>query len=125
MPTIQSGLSYPGSTHTQSVAGFPSHINGVPISFMPDEGGDSEFDDTPTKAVSDSPPEPDEGPRYMGYFVNGTSSPVRKAAAAGSLPAIPAFGDLGQTSQARRRLSTDQSPQSILDRGVECRNRER
>lgn len=95
---------------------FPSrHVNGVPIpSFIPDEANDADFDDSPSKTISDSPPV-DEGPRYVGYYVNETSSPGQRS---NGLPmAIPTFGDLGQNNnQGRRRLSTDQLPQSILDR---------
>jgi len=92
----------------------PRHVNGIPIpSFIPDENADAEFDDGPAKAAANTPPE-DEGTRYRGYYVGGSSSPVKPAANAAN--GIPSFGDLGQSVPGRRRLSTDQLPQSILDR---------
>lgn len=124
MPTSQPLQSYPTPTQPPAaVPTFPSRqINGVPIpSFIPDEANDSEFDDSPAKPISDSPPE-DEGPRYVGYYVNETSSPGQKAN--GNAMGIPTFGDLGQSSQGgRRRLSTDQLPQSILDRRMKRTSR--
>jgi len=122
-------------TPAQPAQGFPTpahnghgvhavqgrHVNGVPIpSFMPDEAADSEFDDAPAKAISDSPPE-DDGPRFIGYYVNESSSPIRKVN--GFPTSVPAFGDLGQGGQGRRRLSTDQLPQSILDRRMKRTSR--
>jgi len=118
-PSATSGQAlpgYPGSGQAQNgMSNFPArHINGVPIpSFIPDESGDSEYDDGPGKAMSDSPPE-DDGTRYIGYYVSDTSTPAGNVG--GIASPIPAFGDLGQNSQGRRRLSTDQLPQSILDR---------
>ncbi len=58
--------------------------------------------------MSGSPEE--EGPRYVGYYVTDPTSPARKAAPFSN--GVPSFGDLGPGSQARRRLSTDQTPQS-------------
>lgn len=116
IPPTQAIPGYPGSS--QPMTGIPTfparHVNGVPIpSFIPDENGDSEADDGPHKVASDTPPD-EEGSRYIGYYVNDASSPARKLS--GVAAGIPAFGDLAQSNQARRRLSTDQLPQSILDR---------
>jgi len=103
-------------------AGVPAYIprsahNGVPIpSFIPDETADSEFETPPAKAVSDTPSE-EEGTRYLGYYVNAQASSSKAALTSQLLNGVPAFGDLGKsTSPGRRRLSTDQLPQTILDR---------
>jgi len=112
---------YPAPVPPSAPTSQPRHVNGVPIpSFMPDEAADSEFDDAPTKGISDSPPEED-GPRFIGYYVNESSSPVRKVN--GFPSAVPTFGDLHQVGQGRRRLSTDQLPQSILDRRMKRTSR--
>ncbi|KAK3694237.1 hypothetical protein B0T22DRAFT_370084 [Podospora appendiculata] len=114
----QTGPGYAGSSQPRSgISVFQSRQgNGVPIpSFMPDETAEAEYDDAPTKAFSESPPE------YIAYCTNETSSPARTA---NGLPsAVPAFGDLGQNAQGRRRLSTDQLPQSILDRRMKRTSR--
>ncbi|KAI6085259.1 hypothetical protein F4821DRAFT_261100 [Hypoxylon rubiginosum] len=85
-------------------------INGTHIpSFIPDEGHDNEQNGS----AANTPPEEERGYSYY------PSSPPRRTSAATS--SIPAFGDIGpqaptQTSQSRGRLSSDQIPQSILDR---------
>ncbi|KAH8885631.1 hypothetical protein GQ53DRAFT_351022 [Thozetella sp. PMI_491] len=121
MPTVAPNSPFPAPTHPLGVAPVfpPRQVNGIPIpSFMPDEHADSEFDDAPTKPVSDSPT--DEGPRYVGYYVTEASSPIRKA---NTLPnGVPSFGDLVPGAQ-RRRLSTDHTPQSILDRRMKRTSR--
>jgi len=118
MPGVQSQPSYPGSTHSGGTPAFPPRlVNGVPIpSFIPDENADGDYDDAPSKTLSESPTEED-GPRTNpSYYVSESSSPARPVNI-GIANGIPSFGDLGQqSSQSRRRLSTDQSPQSILDR---------
>ncbi|KAI5467943.1 hypothetical protein BGZ63DRAFT_344272 [Mariannaea sp. PMI_226] len=87
--------------------------NGLPIpSFMSD---DADSDETP-KAHADSP-HSDEG-KYNAFYLKENSSPGKQT----SQPQVTsngiAFGDLsGQSaSPGRRRLSTDQLPQTILDR---------
>ncbi|KAI0172565.1 hypothetical protein GGR52DRAFT_413220 [Hypoxylon sp. FL1284] len=88
------------------------HINGAPIpSFIPDENHDNDQDGS----TANSPPD-DEG----GYSYYPSSPPRRTSAATTS---IPAFGDIGpqapapnQNGQSRGRLSSDQLPQSILNR---------
>ena len=123
MTPAQPGTGYPTSAqpNIKAHAIQPRNVNGVPIpSFMPDETADAEFDDTPAKVISDSPPE-DDGRCFIGYYVNESSSPIRKVN--GFPGAVPAFGDVGQGSQGRRRLSTDQLPQSILDRRMKRTSR--
>lgn len=91
----------------------PRNANGVPIpSFMSDDG---DFDETP-KARSDSP-QSEEG-KYNGYYGTDSSSPSLQVQQQQSVSNGIAFGDLANQSSSpgRRRLSTDQLPQTILDR---------
>ncbi|KAK9781508.1 hypothetical protein SCAR479_01379 [Seiridium cardinale] len=89
-------------------------LNGRAIpSFIPDESNDVDQD----AAASHSPPGED---RLNGY-PDAAPSPAQKPN--GLHSGLPAFGDIGlqgsaQSSQhqGRRRLSSDQFPQSILDR---------
>lgn len=88
--------------------------NGIIIpNFIADEPVESHVEAASFRTHSNSPPEDRTPKEYVGYYVNDTpSSPAQRRASL--MPtAIPAFGDLGRT---RRRLSTDQLPQSILDR---------
>ncbi|KFA63043.1 hypothetical protein S40285_06390 [Stachybotrys chlorohalonatus IBT 40285] len=108
------GLYPLGSQPAPSAPVFvPRHHNSVPIpSFMPD---DVDFDETP-KAVSNSP-RSDDG-LQPAYFTEGSANSAGQTAAT-QLQASPAtLGEVsGQTSASgRRRLSTDQIPQTILDR---------
>ncbi|KAK0656261.1 hypothetical protein B0T16DRAFT_316676 [Cercophora newfieldiana] len=123
MTPAQPAQGFAATTHKGHAAHIAQgrHVNGVAIpSFMPDDAGDADFDDAPTKPLSDSPPE-DDGPRVIGYYVNESSSPIRKV---NGFPApTPALGDLSQGAQGRRRLSTDQLPQSILDRRMKRTSR--
>jgi hypothetical protein len=124
MTPAQPAQGFPAPGHNVQGGGHAvpgRHVNGVLIpSFMPDDSGDADFDDAPAKVLSDSPPE-DDGPRPIGYYVNESSSPIRKVN--GFPTPVPAFGDLGQGAQGRRRLSTDQLPQSILDRRMKRTSR--
>ncbi|KAI1645776.1 uncharacterized protein F4817DRAFT_161899 [Daldinia loculata] len=109
MPTAQ-GLAGTGQI-PNGVTSVPArHINGVPMpSFIPDEGQDIEQ----SGSTTNTPPEEEKGYSYRA----DTSSPPRRTSAATS--SVPAFGDLGaqsSTGQSRGRLSSDQLPQSILDR---------
>ncbi|CAJ2504389.1 Uu.00g117830.m01.CDS01 [Anthostomella pinea] len=100
------------ATTGQVPNGFASiparHINGIPIpSFIPDEGNDYEQEDS----LTSSPPQEE---RSNGYYTS-PSSPQRVTNA--STNGMPAFGDIGpQASAPSRRLSSDQFPQSVLDR---------
>ncbi|KAK3940605.1 Poly(A) RNA polymerase cid13 [Diplogelasinospora grovesii] len=123
MPASQSKSGYAESGQIQGGASVfqQRHMKGVPVpSFVADEVADAEFDDAPVKSLSESSTE-DEVPRYIGYYVNESSSPVGKAN--GFPGAVPSFGDLVESSQGRRRLSTDQMPQSILDRRMKRTSR--
>ncbi len=111
------GYPIPTQTNPGYPAGQPRLANGVPIpSFMPDDVVDTEFDDAPAKTFTESPPKEDF--RLVGYYINNEASPIQKTN--GFPSAVPNFGDL---SQNRRRLSTDQSPQSILDRRIKRTSR--
>ncbi|KAF5009401.1 hypothetical protein FDECE_4378, partial [Fusarium decemcellulare] len=104
------GQSVNGSASTRS-------MNGVPIpSFMSD---DTDFDETP-KAHTDSP-QSEEG-KYARFYLTETPSPGKQSQK--SQNGI-AFGDLSSqnSSPGRRRLSTDQLPQTILDRRMKRTSR--
>ncbi|KAK3311009.1 uncharacterized protein B0T15DRAFT_389161 [Chaetomium strumarium] len=130
--TSDSGIS-PGSgalrSQSQPASRNPiaaSHsrlINGMSITgYIPDERGDPGFDDASTRASSDSPPD-DDGPRFIGYYVNdhlNSTRPVNGFPNNGA-----ALGEPSQSGQGggRRRLSTDQLPQSVLDRRMKRTSR--
>ncbi|KAI1379931.1 hypothetical protein F4677DRAFT_299499 [Hypoxylon crocopeplum] len=85
------------------------HINGIPMpSFIPDEGQDNDQDGS----TANTPPQEERG---YSYYADPSSPPRRTTLPTSS---IPAFGDIGPQapSQSRGRLSSDQIPQSILDR---------
>lgn len=86
--------------------------NGVLIpNFIADENSESGFE-TPSESFAATPPE-DATPReYVGYYVNGSAASATRTEPTAPM-AIPTFGDI---QQGRRRLSTEQLPQSILDR---------
>ncbi|PFH62834.1 hypothetical protein XA68_11615 [Ophiocordyceps unilateralis] len=103
----------------------PTNAHGIPIpSFMPD---DADFDETP-KAASVSP-EPEDGRSAALPRVRNSSPPTAVGRAPPHQPHGPsnaiAFGDLATASTApgRRRLSTDQLPQTILDRRMKRASR--
>ena len=108
-PLLQQG---PGSVNQLGI--YPSYrlANGVPIpNFIADENSESGFE-TPTESLATTPPDEGASREYVGYYVKGSAggAPRRDP----TMPmAIPSFGDI---QQSRRRLSTDQLPQSILDR---------
>ncbi|KAK2594061.1 hypothetical protein QQS21_008210 [Conoideocrella luteorostrata] len=109
------GYSAQGSqTPTGATVASSKIINGVPIpSFISD---DADFDETP-KAVSDSPESLDA--RAASFFQLRNISPTRQPPQPQQLlPNGIAFGDLAAQSSSpeRRRLSTDQLPQTLLDR---------
>lgn len=115
------------STSSQSHYGIAAlqsrQMNGVPIaSLVPDGAADLVFDDSGTRNLSDSPPEED-GPRYIGYYVNEYANHSRQAN--GFINNGTALGEPTQSSRGpgRRRLSTDQLPQSVLDRRMKRTSR--
>jgi hypothetical protein len=104
------GMANPGLGIYQSLR----QAHGAPIpNFIADENLESGFESGSGSIIT--PPEDTIPKEYVGYYVNDHApSPMRKALPMSMpIPSIPAFGDIGQT---RRRLSTDQLPQSILDR---------
>lgn len=120
IPTAQ---NLAGPSHlSNGTTNIPArHINGIPMpSFIPDEGHDNEHDGS----VAATPPDDERGQSYRA----DPSSPPRRTSA--TTNSIPAFGDIGKhapnpilnsnpnpvPSQSRGRLSSDQLPQSILDR---------
>ncbi|KPM36338.1 hypothetical protein AK830_g10237 [Neonectria ditissima] len=103
---------YFGIQSMNSVANAPRNTGGVSIpNFMPDDGDN---DETP-KAHTDSP-QSEEG-KYNSFYVTETSSPKKQSPQPPSASNGIAFGELANhSSPGRRRLSTDQLPQTILDR---------
>lgn len=125
-------------TPTSATAHAPKNPHGVPIpSFMSD---DADFDETP-RAVLESPESSEDDSRSTGFFhgrkpsLVGHAQPQPQQATAAPPPPPPppsqglsngiAFGDLAATSTSpgRRRLSTDQLPQTILDRRMKRASR--
>lgn len=108
---------------TQSPNSMPTRqLNGMAApNFLPDEPTEPEFDDAPIKPVSESPTS-DDTPRIIGYIVPDNSSPIRKVQQGFPGP-VPTLCEASQNGQGRRRLSTDQSPQSILDRRMKRTSR--
>lgn len=99
----------------------PRSVNGVLIpSFIPP---DSDFDENPRGPASESPLSEEGKPAA---FPARRPSPARQAKPQGLGNAI-AFGDLASQTSAsgpgRRRLSTDQTPQTILDRRMRRQSR--
>jgi hypothetical protein len=116
--SVPSPLAFQGGGMVNQGLGIYQTIrqaHGVPIpNFIADENLESGFESGPGSVVT-TPPEDTTPKEYVGYYVNDHApSPMRRQPAMSmTIPSIPAFGDIGQT---RRRLSTDQLPQSILDR---------
>ncbi|KAM0323709.1 hypothetical protein ACHAQA_008646 [Verticillium albo-atrum] len=115
-PQGQQGQPFSGSAPQSNGIAGPRLANGVSIpSFMPE---DANYDAVPRQPNKDSPAS-DEG-TYAGYYVADPSSPSQRAQA---IPNGIAFGDLAQNAQGRRRLSTDQIPQTLLDRRLRRKSR--
>ncbi|KAJ2906570.1 Poly(A) RNA polymerase cid13 [Zalerion maritima] len=96
------------------------HGNGIPISFIPDENGELDLEGS-SAVTQDGSASEDDARRYLGYQLNESTSPEKRNAPGTN--GVPAFGDLAQSSQGRRRLSTDQLPQTILDRRMKRTSR--
>lgn len=110
--TPQLPASYSMSNQT---VGSPLYMsksaNGVPIpSFISD---DADFDETP-KATTESPTSDDA--QSGGFFMARSLSPTKQRTRQQTVPAGIAFGDMASTSTGQRRLSTEQLPQTLLDR---------
>lgn len=102
-----SGMSNPGLGIYQTLR----QANGVPIpNFIADENSEAAFGSS-AASISTTPPEDATPKEYVGYYVHESAPGTARRE---PLMAIPSFGDLNH--QSRRRLSTDQLPQSILDR---------
>ncbi|CAK7203636.1 hypothetical protein SEUCBS139899_006374 [Sporothrix eucalyptigena] len=141
---LLSAVQFNGSGPTSGPSYARSTAQGIPIpSFIRDDNADSEAETTPTtatsaaasKTMSDSHSSEEDGPQYIGYYVNeaasaggnGAQSASSDAPATGgrkkssspstSINGIPSFGDLGPSdSLNQRRLSTDQLPHFLIDR---------
>ncbi|KAL7793716.1 hypothetical protein V8C37DRAFT_84326 [Trichoderma ceciliae] len=114
--TAHSRAAYTPGTGPSSAPGYaPRQMHGVTIpSFISD---DADFDDR-SKAASDSPQS--EESRSNGLLGTRGSSPSQQSLPQSRSPTIKgiAFGEVVNQSSSprRRRLSTDQLPQTILDR---------
>ncbi|KAI9641640.1 hypothetical protein NHQ30_009494 [Ciborinia camelliae] len=82
--------------------------NGLPLpNFISDESNEQGYE---SRRTATTPPELSTPKEYVGYYVNEPTHTYSRR----DIPlAIPSFGDM---SGSRRRLSTDQLPQSIRDR---------
>ncbi|RBQ84346.1 hypothetical protein VDGD_02698 [Verticillium dahliae] len=115
-PQGQPGQPFSGSAPQSNGIAGPRLANGVSIpSFTPE---DADYDAVPRQPSKDSPAS-DEG-TYAGYYVADASSPNQRAQ---PIPNGIAFGDLAHNAQGRRRLSTDQIPQTLLDRRLRRKSR--
>lgn len=84
--------------------------NGVPIqNFISDDAAEQGYE---SRRTATTPPELSTPKEYVGYYVN-EPAPTHTYSRIDMPLAIPSFGDM---SGNRRRLSTDQLPQSIRDR---------
>ncbi|RDA95268.1 hypothetical protein CP533_3418 [Ophiocordyceps camponoti-saundersi (nom. inval.)] len=98
----------------------PTNAHGIPIpSFMSD---DADFDETP-KAWGSVSPEPEDSRSATMPRVRNSSPPTVVGRARQQPSNAIAFGDLATTAPGRRRLSTDQLPQTILDRRMKRASR--
>lgn len=114
-PAVVGGYAASSAQAFNGMHSIPARqVGGVSgLGLVTDEPTEMSNGDGSVKVLTDSPPE-DEGGPFIAYYVNTSSSPVRKV---NGLPsAVPVLGDLSNGAHGRRRLSTDQLPQSILDR---------
>lgn len=110
-PQLPASYSLAGQVATSPVLYMAKSPNGAPIpSFMPD---DADCDTTP-KATTESPISDDA--QSNGFFMARSLSPSKQRTKQQAVPAGLAFGDLSSTSASQRRLSTEQLPQTLLDR---------
>ena len=115
--STQNMTGYLGTS--QPSVGIPIPFPRMPMHhYVPDEAIDSDIDLASANSVTDSPPE-DDGSRYNHYFMHGGSSPV----ANGTHGIIPSLGELTLDNETRHRLSSDQLPQSVLDRRMKRTSR--
>ncbi|KAK4186411.1 hypothetical protein QBC35DRAFT_453287 [Podospora australis] len=99
------------STSNQLHSGVPMlpsrQVNGMPMPNLSlDEASEAVYDDASTQSVAGSPPE-----GYAGIDQSGGQRRVN-----GLSGVNPALNTVSSSNTGRRRLSTDQTPQSVLDR---------
>lgn len=109
-----SPLGMQGGQMAHSGLGIYQNIrqaNGISIpNFIADENLDTGYEPSVSSAVT--PPEDNTPREYVGYYVSDHTQNLLRRQPGVSM-AVPAFGD---AIRPPRRLSTDQLPQSILDR---------
>lgn len=118
-PATRSGpppLAQPGGGLGPSGLGIYNSarpVNGSAIpSFIPDEASEPAMD--PSYGPLPSPHDEGTPKEYVGYYFNDPT-PYWRRQQTMSHP-VPTFGDLDPARAGPRRLSTEQLPQSILDR---------
>jgi hypothetical protein len=90
--------------------------NGVPIpNYIGNENSDSALESDMTSSRAASSPDDVMPKEYLGYYVNGSPPTQTYQPQAESLSHSRGLG-FGEVDPNRRRLSTDQFPQAILDR---------
>ena len=112
----QPSLNGNGLLHGLAIYQPTRQANGATIpNFIADENSDPGFDaPLPSARSLVTSPQDSSDRQYVGYYVNDAAkTPPRRLATSATCPPIPAFGEFRQSP---RRLSTDQLPQSILDR---------
>ena len=112
-----SQLSIPGAAVANTGLGiYPQYgqPNIVP-NFIADENSESGFE-TPNESLSTTAAETTTPKDYLGYYVRNDPASVTPFRRESVVRSIPTFGDLQQAQQSRRRLSTDQFPQTFFDR---------
>ncbi|EGX91006.1 PAP/25A-associated [Cordyceps militaris CM01] len=118
-PVAQGYGTYPSSpvTTSHSTHDFRRSLHrsataeaGTIPSFISD---DTDFDETP-KATAESPTSDDA--QSGGFFMARSLSPTKQRANQQTVASGIAFGDLASASTGQRRLSTEQLPQTLLDR---------
>ncbi|CAK7215212.1 hypothetical protein SBRCBS47491_002406 [Sporothrix bragantina] len=147
--SLLSAMQFNGSGQPSGSSYARSAAHSIPIpSFIRDDNADSEAETTPTtatsatasKALSGSQSSEEDGPQYIGYYVNDSASAAgnggaaqaassdaatastiansrQKSSPSTAVNGIPSFGDLSPSdSLNQRRLSTDQLPHYLIDR---------
>lgn len=93
-------------------------VNGIPIpNFIADENSDYGYETT-SESLANTPPESTETttPReYVGWYVQPGPAPTTvRSDTTAPISSIPTFGEFPD-AQGRRRMSSDQLPQSVLN----------
>ncbi|OAR01325.1 hypothetical protein LLEC1_05283 [Akanthomyces lecanii] len=117
-PQLPASYSMTGQPGASPSIYMPKSANGVPIpSFISD---DTDLDETP-KATTESPTSDDA--QSAGFFMARSLSPTKQRVRQQTAPTGIAFGDIASSSTAQRRLSTEQLPQTLLDRRMKRASR--